>query len=63
MPKYYRVRTQEQWEWLCNKLNLSQAVIERSIAFPTVLRIENDDGLRIEIIYYGAPKNVSEVST
>ncbi|GEN48927.1 hypothetical protein [Ligilactobacillus pobuzihii] len=62
MAKYYRVRTQEQWEWLCNKLNLSQAVIERSIAFPTVLRIENDDGLRIEIIYYGAPKNVSEVS-
>ena len=59
MAKYYRVRSQEQWDWLANKLNI---YCVKSMACPVI--IEHEEGQKdYQLIeYYGGFEPVIEVS-
>ena len=59
MAKHYRVRSQEQWDWLANKLNI---YCVKSMGCPVI--IEHEQGRKYYNIfqYYGGFEPVIEVS-
>lgn len=59
MPKYYRVRSQQEWDWLADKLNI---YCVKSMACPVIIEHEQgQEDYRI-VQYYGGFEPVIEVS-
>lgn len=59
MTEYYRVRSQEQWEWLANKLNI---YCVKSMGCPVIIEHEQGRKYYNAFQYYGGFEPVIEVS-
>lgn len=59
MTKYYRVRTQEQWDWLADKLNI---YCVKSMICPVIIGHEQGQKDYDVIQYYGGFEPIIEVS-
>ena len=59
MPKYYRVRTPEQWDWLADKLNI---YCVKSMACPVIIEHEQGQKDYRIVQYYGGFEPIIEVS-
>lgn len=59
MTKYYRVRSQEQWDWLANKLNI---YCVKSMGCPVIIKHEQGQKYYQIIQYCGGSEPVIEVS-
>ena len=59
MPKYYRVRSQQEWDWLADKLNI---YCVKSMACPVIIEHEQGQKDYRIVQYYGGFEPVIEVS-
>ena len=59
MPKYYRVRSQQEWDWLADKLNI---YCVKSMACPVIIEHEQGQKDYRIVQYYGGFEPIIEVS-